>query len=242
MPTKKNSKTSAALDKAYEILLPEEPPNPVYSDEIKDFAATFLLGDEYVSKMSEKDRALYRLVRPLPGTTHSESLMLSYINEYFDRQQASVASSGGRVQMNPDFQRGHVWNKDQKVAFIEAILRGTAPMKVIFNSPSYRASRPDGDLPEYDLVCVDGLQRITAVQEFVRGEFRIFDDTMSYEDLEGTSFSFRRTRFKFDLYIYAFNRRKDLLEFYISINSGGTVHTKEELDRVRALIVESEKK
>lgn len=241
MPTKKKSKTSAPLDRAFEILLPKEPPK-VYSDEIKDFASTFLLGDEYVEKMSEKDRALYRLVRPLPGTTHSESLMLSYLIDYFDRQQETLSKYGGSVQMNPDFQRGHVWNKDQKVAFIEAILRGTAPMKVIFNSPSYREARPDGDLPEYDLVCVDGLQRITAVQEFVRGEFRIFDDTMSYEDLDGTSFSFRRTRFKFDLYIYAFNRRKDLLEFYVTLNSGGTVHTKEELDRVRALIAESEKK
>ena len=218
----------------------EEP--KVYSDEVKDFAATFLLGEEYVQNMSEKDRALYRLIRPLPGSLYSESLMLCSIHEYFERHRQSVASLGGKVELNPDFQRGHVWNKDQKVAFIEAILRGTAPMKVIFNSLSYRDSRLGGDIPEYDFVCVDGLQRITAVMEFVRGEFRIFGDTMSYEELDGTSFSFKRTRFKFDLYIYAFNRRKDLLDFYVTLNSGGTVHTKEELDRVRALIAESEKK
>jgi hypothetical protein len=38
--------------------------------------------------------------------------------------------------------------------------------------------------------------------------------------------------------IYAITRRRDLLQFYLDLNAGGTVHTTDELARVRALLKE----
>jgi len=39
--------------------------------------------------------------------------------------------------------------------------------------------------------------------------------------------------------IHGFTKRSDLLNHYLSINSGGTPHSAEELDRVRALLAET---
>ncbi len=178
---------------------------------------------------------MYVEMRPLPGTVHHESLLLRSLASGLKTIEDTIAAVGGVLDLNPDFQRGHVWSREQQIRFVEAVCRGTAPMKVIFNSPSYGRDGSLGDLNQYDVLCVDGLQRLTAVMSFMRGEFKIFGK-WAVEDLDGTSFSFHRHQFKFDLYIYAFKNRKDLLSFYIDLNSGGTVHSKEELDRVRALV------
>ena len=42
--------------------------------------------------------------------------------------------------------------------------------------------------------------------------------------------------------MYDFQDRKDLLKFYLDINGGGTPHSKEELDRVRGLMIKADKR
>ena len=36
------------------------------------------------------------------------------------------------LQLNPDFQRGHVWSEEQQVSFIEYLLKGVSSSNVIF--------------------------------------------------------------------------------------------------------------
>ena len=67
-----------------------------------------------------------------------------------------------RLELNPDFQRGHVWTEEQQIAFVEFMLRGGKSAKVIyFNHPGWM------DDWKGNMVCVDGLQRLTACMRFI---------------------------------------------------------------------------
>lgn len=82
-----------------------------------------------------------------------------YMMEWLDR----LINEEG-LQLNPDFQRGHVWTEDQQVKFLEFILRGGKTGRTLyFNDPYWHSCRPKTGYS--DFVCVDGLQRITAIQK-----------------------------------------------------------------------------
>lgn len=70
----------------------------------------------------------------------------------------------GKIQMNPDFQRNIVWKPKQKSRFIEsAILQIPIP-------PFYMKKRSDGSM-----VIIDGLQRTTALSEYLNNKFALCD-------------------------------------------------------------------
>lgn len=129
------------------------------------------------------------------------------------------------LQLNPDFQRGHVWTEEQQIAYVEYVLRGgQSGRDVFFNNPSWNVRG------EY--VCVDGLQRITALLKFVKNEIPAFGYFyLEYEDQ-------RILSMRYGIYWHVNNlqTKKDVLTWYIEMNEGGTPHTKEELDKVRKMI------
>lgn len=138
------------------------------------------------------------------------------------------------LDLNPDFQRGHVWTESQQISFMEAFLRGLRTARVIyFNSPAF-GLKNDGkpiDLSD-EIVCVDGLQRLTAALRFLNNEIPVFGSYFSdFEDRPRETYSF-----KFN--VNCLKTRKELLEWYLQFNSGGTVHSEEELNRVRKLLAE----
>ena len=66
------------------------------------------------------------------------------------------------LQMQPDFQRAHVWSNKQSIKFVEFLLRGGSSSRIIyFNHPGWMSCY------EGDFVLVDGLQRLTACMQFV---------------------------------------------------------------------------
>ena len=125
------------------------------------------------------------------------------------------------LELNPTFQRGHVWSKEQKTRYIEYILQGgTSGRDIYFNNPTWGKS--------YDgvTVCVDGLQRITAVQDFMENKIKVFG--YYYKDFED--------RLPFDAN-FVFNianleKESDVVKWYIDFNAGGTPHSNEEIERV----------
>jgi hypothetical protein len=76
---------------------------------------------------------------------------------------------------------------------------------------------------------VDGLQRYTAIKKFINNELKVFD--CRYKDFTG------RLRMMHDMYINVNDlpSRKDVLRWYIEFNSGGTVHSDDEIERVKKL-------
>lgn len=197
----------------------------------------FDLSDSYWNKLSGRDQALYALVRPMPTAAYTSDWIISGLEKTLERMALDQQEAGGSFELEPDFQRGHVWTGAQRAAFIESLLRQSAPVRILFNCPGWsrssRGSGGPGDIPENTFQCIDGLQRLTAVRKFMAGEFTVFGG-LSAQDLKGSPFDLGRYRLQ--MAVYEFTSRADLLGFYLRLNEGGTPHSPEELARVRELL------
>jgi len=86
--------------------------------------------------------------------------------------------SFGEIELQPDFQRkDRVWPKLRKSKLIESILMGL-PIPVF-----YFAEKPNGDW-----IIVDGLQRITTIYDYMRGEFEL-EGLAVLKEFNGKKFS-----------------------------------------------------
>jgi len=84
------------------------------------------------------------------------------------------------LDLNPDFQRAHVWTEAQQRAYVEYVLRGGEVGRTLtFNCPGWMN---DFRGP---YVIVDGKQRLEAARKFVRGELKVFGQT--YAEFGGVS-------------------------------------------------------
>lgn len=130
---------------------------------------------------------------------------------------------------DPDFQRAHVWTSDQKVRYVEFILRGGLTGKdILTNHPSWQSmSNVDGPY-----VLVDGKQRLSAVLGFLRGEVLAFGHR--FEDFEDRTSMRHKLGFKW--HVNDLQTRAEVLQWYLDLNTGGTVHASDEIERVRALL------
>lgn len=182
--------------------------------------------------MSEDKIALItRLVNPLPDPKYTVNVFFSYL----ERALTGYSDDWG-LNLDPDFQRGHVWTTAQQEAFVEGMLRGTVgeSLRVIqFNAPHWEDDQYAGDLPA-EIQIIDGLQRLTAVRKFMAGEVRAFG--LLADEFKGTPFSPHKARFSLLFSIHSFGWRKDLLRYYLDINTGGTPHSAQEIERVRHLL------
>lgn len=132
------------------------------------------------------------------------------------------------LQLNPDFQRGHVWTREQQIAYVEYLLRGgSSGREIYFNMPGWMNSFKG------KFVCVDGLQRLTACLGFMNEEIPAFD--YYFSEFEGR---LRVTSVTLSIHINNLKTKKEVLTWYLEMNTGGTVHTNDELDRVRKMLNE----
>ena len=130
--------------------------------------------------------------------------------------------------LDPDFQRGHVWTPEQEIAFMEFALRGGHSARdLYFNHPGWM-----NDF-QGEFVCVDGLQRITAICRFFDDKVPVFGEYVASQ-IEGL----RSAGFQFGMRIHinSLQNRNDVIRWYIEMNEGGTPHSAEEISRVRSLI------
>ena len=138
------------------------------------------------------------------------------------------------LEINPDFQRGHVWTEAQQIAYVEFFFRGGTTSRVIyFNNPSWSNRN---ETPYNDFVLVDGLQRLTALLRFLRNEIKIFDTYLKdFDDLSRS-----RSHMNLKINVNQLQTKKEVLSWYLEMNTGGVVHTDEEINRVKKLL-ENEK-
>lgn len=133
----------------------------------------------------------------------------------------------GFLDLNPDFQRAHVWTPEQQVAYVEYVLQGgTSGKELYFNCPDYSKGSTVGPY-----VIVDGKQRLEAIRAFMRGDIPAFghfrNEYADEPDMLTARFSWN---------IAGLRTRAEVLEWYLNFNAGGTIHTEAELDKVRQLL------
>lgn len=129
--------------------------------------------------------------------------------EYFD------------LDLNPPYQRGHVWDMEQKIAYIEYILMGGFSGKDIFwNAPQWMGMKGK----DSKLEIVDGKQRFQAVLDFMNNKVKAFGTLFSeYDD----KLSFHECDFIF--HVNNLQNQEQIVRWYLGMNTGGSVHTEKDL-------------
>ena len=138
------------------------------------------------------------------------------------------------LQLNPIFQRGHIWNENQQRSWLEFFLKGgKSGDHIYFNDPFWMNWNYNPEKHEVykDFVCVDGLQRITSVQRFINNEIKVFGSY--YKEYEDPMSLNAKTLV---LHVNDLKTEKEVLQWYIDMNSGGVSHSTEEIDRVRKMM------
>lgn len=136
----------------------------------------------------------------------------------------------GGLELDPDFQRGHVWTEDKQIAFVEFCLKGGQSSRtILWNHPNWRGTF------QGKMVLVDGKQRLEAVRKFLRNELPIFGGNY-LKDFDDPKKLLRSSDAYLILSVNNLKTRKEVLEWYLQLNTGGVVHTQEEIDKVKELL------
>jgi hypothetical protein len=140
------------------------------------------------------------------------------------------------LNMDPDYQRGHVWSPDQQVAFVGYFLSG-GPVPNIWIQ-RYDSVRTGGRLyVDKAMEVLDGKQRLTALQAWMDGKIpaRLVNGEVIWAaDLSAVDWRFCRG-IKIN---YVDLTRAEQLALYVNLNAGGTPHSPDEIARVEAMIQE----
>lgn len=171
--------------------------------------------------------------RDIPQFTSDGCYQVNYpITSLVKYIEEEVETMG--LQLNPDFQRGHVWTEEQQIAWLEYHFRGGKSGNTIYlNNPFWRSIKEPKETEYKDYVLVDGLQRLTAAQRFVHNEIKVFGSY--FEEFED---SMRVLPQMMILNVNDLKTEKEVLQWYVDMNAGGTPHTKEEIERVKKMISE----
>jgi uncharacterized protein with ParB-like and HNH nuclease domain len=134
------------------------------------------------------------------------------------------------LDINPDFQRGYVWTDEQKTKYVEFVLRrGKSSKEFLFNCAGFMRGSTE------QMVLVDGKQRISACLDFLHNKIPAFGCYYSQFNDNKSSLCHNH-RYSFKFLINDLETRQEVLEWYLQLNSGGTVHTEEDLNKVRKLL------
>lgn len=159
-----------------------------------------------------------------PRAHYEVTVGWEYLEEHIKSQ--SNPEVGAVLNLNPDFQRAHVWIQEQQIAYVEYVLKGgEVGRNLTFNCVGWME---DWRGP-YEIV--DGKQRLEAVRAFLRNDFKAFGHHYKeYTD------KLRITSAYFNWRVCSISDRAQILQLYLNINAGGTPHTKQELNKVRKML------
>ena len=165
----------------------------------------------------------------ISASRYNIDVSLAYLNGWLEQEKE-------RLDLNPDFQRDYVWSEEQKERYMEHIIRGgISGREIYFNCRSYiQPQKTDSDLLD-TLVIVDGKQRFSALTGFLDNTVKAFGFYLKEFDVD---IAYKRVLGRtIRININDLQYRKLVLQWYLELNSGGTVHTKEELDKVKKMML-----
>jgi hypothetical protein len=135
------------------------------------------------------------------------------------------------VNLDPDYQRGYVWTSLQKTRYVEWILKGgMSGRDLYFNCPGWGGITMDLG----PLEIVDGKQRMSAVFDFLDNKIGAFG--YFFKDFDMQIFPHE---YSFIVHINNLDRA-GVLQWYLDMNSGGSIHTEDELEKVRRLLKDTQ--
>lgn len=151
---------------------------------------------------------------------------LDYLSEVVHRPRDSW-------DLNPDYQRDHVWTPAQMCRFVGYFL-------VIQRMPLLFLNYGDRRAPARVCEVVDGKQRLTSLLLFTAGQIPAWLPGDEHGGMPVWWASFdevdRRCAPNVTCARVYLPTREAVLRFYLNLNAGGTVHTTEEIAKVRDML------
>lgn len=194
----------------------------------------------YKEAYKKKTEFLDGVVKPITEPHHTQTVMWRDIERFIK----SLDEDGG-FNDSPEYQRGHVWTESQQSGFIENVMRRIIPKSLL----SIRLNNPLNDdevcgkildekedwyldLPR-EVQVVDGKQRLFAIRRFLKDELTVFNG-MKASDFKDSRYD--PMNLTIEVNTTAFTTQADVLAYYLDLNTGGTVHTQEEIQKVRDML------
>ncbi len=188
-----------------------------------------------------RSKKIADIIRPIAQAQYTVDMQV----KGFLQRMRELGEDHGGFELVPDFQRGHVWTREQQQHYVESFIRNAIPESgryLQFNCPHFMKTgnfnEDDRDVPA-GFQCIDGVQRITAMEAFFNNDFTVFSG-MRAEDFNGTTYSITTMTSTFRVGVHAFNKKADVLKHYLDINAGGTPHSPEEIARIREMLSDVE--
>ncbi len=140
------------------------------------------------------------------------------------------------INLDPSFQRAHVWTQTQQIEWLEFFFRGGKTGRVIyFNCPCWQSWREYKKNEYNEMVIVDGKQRLEAIRRFLNNEIKVFDSFYhEYTD------KLRAIQHTIRINVNTLQTEKEVIQWYLQMNSGGTPHTSAEIERVKNLLEQAQ--
>jgi uncharacterized protein with ParB-like and HNH nuclease domain len=158
-------------------------------------------------------------IKQFPNIYYKADIPLNQLEDTIIRYKKEY-----NLNFNPDFQRDYVWTIKQKISYIEYLLKNpTSGLDIYFNHPNWMSNFTG------EMVLVDGKQRLTAILDFINNIFPVY----GYFYKEYTdNLPFICLHFN----ISKLQTRKQILQWYLDFNTGGTYHTETEIQKVKYLL------
>lgn len=135
------------------------------------------------------------------------------------------------VDMNPEYQRDHVWNESDKVELIDSIMNNVDIGKFVFVQRDHAESKEKGT-GYYEIL--DGKQRLNAIIEFFEDRFRykgkVFSELHGYDRAHFVNYSVSVAT----LTNFSLEKR---METFIRLNTAGRIMDKEHLEKVKQMLL-----
>jgi len=120
------------------------------------------------------------------------------------------------IDMNPSYQRGFVWNQEQKELLIESIFQNIDIGRFVFVDLPYEENA------DYSLEILDGKQRLSTIIDFIEDKIQ-FKGHYYFSDL---SFSDQRKFKRIKVNISNVDKKdlsdKEIIKYFVKFNSTGT--------------------
>lgn len=134
------------------------------------------------------------------------------------------------VDLDPDFQRAHVWTETKQREYLEYILAGGPSAREI----QWNCYGWDRCLKPGPFLLVDGKQRLTAISKFLNNEIKTYgyycneiEDNHRFKMITGPDCLF---------FVNNLPNKREVLKWYLQLNRGGVIHTEEEINKVEELL------
>lgn len=166
----------------------------------------------------------------IPPLTRHADYRVNVPWEYVEKTLESYNETG-MLQLDPPFQRAHVWNDEQRSRYVEYILRGGQSSRdIYFNQSDWMGKF------QAPMFLVDGKQRLYAIRLFLNNDLPAFGSYLSdFEDRLPLAA-------QLVFHVNTLPDYRSVLRWYIDLNAGGVAHTTEEIAIVRDMLAKEQLK